>query len=55
MALHNWLAGFGTIVGFGLMYLLRVSKEEEMMLAQFGEQYKTYMANTGRIIPKLSS
>ena len=55
LLLHNWLAGFGTIVGFGLMYLLRVSKEEEMMLAQFGEQYKTYMANTGRIIPKLSS
>ena len=53
LLLHNWLAGFGSIVAFGLMYLLRVPVEERMMREQFGEQYEQYSANTGRIIPKI--
>lgn len=54
LLLHNWLAGFGSLVTFGLLYWLRVPAEERMMLQQFGRQYQRYIAMTGRVIPKLS-
>ena len=50
--LSNWIAGLGGLVGFALLYFLRVSKEEDMMLHEFGDQYRQYMSTTGRIIPK---
>jgi protein-S-isoprenylcysteine O-methyltransferase Ste14 len=50
--LANWVAGLGGLVGFGLLYFLRVPKEEDMMLQEFGEPYRQYMAKTGRILPK---
>lgn len=53
LLLSNWLAGLGGLVTFALMYFLRVSKEEEMMLKEFGEQYQEYMSKTGRVFPKL--
>lgn len=34
-----------------LLLLLRVGKEESMMLARFGEEYRSYMAHTGRLLP----
>ena len=53
LLLHNYIAGFSGIVSYGLLYLLRVKKEEGMMIKQFGQQYKDYMAKTGRLFPKL--
>ena len=50
--LSNWIAGFSGVITFGLMYFLRVPKEEQMMLQEFGDQYQQYMAHTGRVIPK---
>lgn len=35
------------------MYLVRVSDEEKMMAEQFGDEYREYVQNTGRLIPKL--
>jgi protein-S-isoprenylcysteine O-methyltransferase Ste14 len=35
------------------MYVLRVPREEQMMLEQFGEAYRMYMNQTGRVIPRL--
>ena len=52
LLLSNWIAGFGGLVGFALLYFFRVPKEEQMMLQQFGDQYQQYMARTGRIFPK---
>lgn len=52
LLLSNWIAGLGGLVSFGLMYFLRVPREERMMLEAFGEQYRQYMSRTGRIIPK---
>ncbi len=52
LLLSNWIAGFGGIIGFAVLYFLRVPKEEQMMLAQFGEAYRQYMAQTGRVLPK---
>ncbi|MEM7029336.1 MAG: protein-S-isoprenylcysteine O-methyltransferase [Chloroflexota bacterium] len=53
LLVHNWIAGLGGIVTFGLMYIIRVPQEEAMMRASFGEAYDTYCQNTGRIWPKL--
>ena len=51
LLLSNWIAGFSGLITFGILYFLRVTKEELMMLDQFGEQYQQYMATTGRVIP----
>ncbi|MEI8199488.1 MAG: hypothetical protein WCG21_05480 [Eubacteriales bacterium] len=33
--------------------LLRIPREEKMMIAQFGDAYRQYMQKTGRLLPKL--
>lgn len=52
LLLPNYIAGFSGIISFGLLYFLRVDNEEQMMLDRFGEEYQTYMQNTGRLLPK---
>jgi protein-S-isoprenylcysteine O-methyltransferase Ste14 len=32
--------------------VIRIPEEEKMMIERFGERYKIYMQNTGRILPK---
>jgi protein-S-isoprenylcysteine O-methyltransferase Ste14 len=53
------LALFTANLVFALMALLtitvlilRVPKEEKMMLEQFGDEYKKYMQMTGRFFPR---
>ncbi|MBW4623857.1 MAG: isoprenylcysteine carboxylmethyltransferase family protein [Cyanosarcina radialis HA8281-LM2] len=53
LLIQNWIAGLAGIISFGIMYVLRISDEEEMMLEQFGEEYKAYMQRTKRLIPYL--
>ena len=53
LLIQNWLAGLAGLVIFIPVYLLRVRREEQMMLEQFGEEYRVYMGRTGRIIPHL--
>ncbi len=53
LLLQNWLVGFINLLVFIPFYLLRVQAEEKMMIDRFGEQYKTYMTKTGRVVPKL--
>jgi protein-S-isoprenylcysteine O-methyltransferase Ste14 len=49
--LPNWIAGLAGLVGFAVLFFLRVDKEERMMLDTFGEEYRAYMARTKRVIP----
>jgi protein-S-isoprenylcysteine O-methyltransferase Ste14 len=35
-----------------LIVLLRLGREEQMMIDQFGQEYQTYMKSTGRLLPK---
>jgi len=51
LLLPNWIAGLSGFVGFGILFFGRVGREEEMMLRGFGEQYRTYMARTARVVP----
>ena len=51
LLLPNWLAGASGLIGVGLLFGFRVVREEAMMLETFGDQYRSYMARTKRIIP----
>ena len=53
LLLHNWLAGWFALLSFGLMYLARVRREEQMMRDHFGKEYDDYSRSTGRLIPRL--
>lgn len=55
LMLANWVAGPAFLGLFGLLYLQRVAREEKMMLAKFGEEYRSYMHHTGRLLPKFNS
>lgn len=37
-----------------LLILLRLSKEEAMLIQEFGDDYHEYMLKTGRLLPKLN-
>ncbi|MBB3454896.1 protein-S-isoprenylcysteine O-methyltransferase Ste14 [Rhizobium sp. BK313] len=51
--LSNWVMGLAGLVGFAILFFLRVDKEERMMLDVFGQRYRAYMEKTKRIIPYL--
>lgn len=53
LLLPNWIAGLSGLVGFAVLFFLRVGKEERMMLENFGPQYRAYMERTKRLIPYL--
>lgn len=38
---------------FTPLYVLRMPREERMMLHRFGEEYRVYMDRTGRVVPRL--
>jgi protein-S-isoprenylcysteine O-methyltransferase Ste14 len=42
---------FGIIAG-GILYFFRVPKEKEMLIAEFGDEYRNYMKVSGRVMPK---
>jgi protein-S-isoprenylcysteine O-methyltransferase Ste14 len=51
LLLPNWLAGASGLIGAGILFGFRVLREEQMMLESFGDEYRSYMAVTKRIIP----
>ena len=53
MLLANWLAGWAVLVLSIPLYIVRIPKEERMMIEQFGEEYRSYISRTGRLIPRL--
>ena len=52
LLLHNWIAGYSFLIFMLPHYLWRVNKEEDMMVKQFGEEYRRYAQRTGRIFPR---
>ncbi len=53
LLLPNWIAGPAGLVGFGILFGLRVGREEQMMEATFGDAYRAYAARTWRVVPGL--
>jgi protein-S-isoprenylcysteine O-methyltransferase Ste14 len=47
----NWLL-IALIVVSIVDLALRIPKEEQMMIEEFGDEYKAYMQRTGRLLPK---
>lgn len=55
LLLQNWIAGLATLLSMLPVYLVRIPREEQMMLDHFGDEYREYMDQTGRLIPRLRS
>ena len=51
LAAANWFLMLGGGLTFLLM-VVRTRKEEAKLLERFGEQYRAYMARTGRFLPR---
>ena len=49
----NWLLGIVYFLPLMVMYVTRASREEQMMIERFGDQYREYMKRTGRLLPRL--
>ena len=49
----NWIAGLSGIVGWGILFFLRIGREEELMVETFGEEYRAYRQRTARVLPWL--
>jgi protein-S-isoprenylcysteine O-methyltransferase Ste14 len=49
----NWLIGLACFLVLGLL-AVRTPKEEQRLIDKFGQQYRDYMATTGRFIPRIS-
>jgi protein-S-isoprenylcysteine O-methyltransferase Ste14 len=48
----NWLIGLSSLAVLMLL-AIRTPKEEEMLMERFGQQYRDYMATTGRFVPRI--
>jgi len=48
----NWIVAGANILAVTLMYFARVSDEEQMLIDQFGDEYRAYMRRTGRLVPR---
>lgn len=53
LLLQNWLAGWSALATFAILYFVRVHREEQMMQEHFGEEYRQYMRQTGRLLPRM--
>jgi protein-S-isoprenylcysteine O-methyltransferase len=51
LALTNWLSLLIMLVVFFIIYTVRMNVEEAALLEAFGDEYRTYMRRTKRIIP----
>jgi len=52
LLLQNWIAGWLDLLVFVLFYFLRVRAEEQLMLEQFGDEYRAYIQKVGGVLPK---
>lgn len=52
LLLQNWIVGFASLIVFIPFYFLRVRAEEQLMLEQFGDQYRSYMQKVGGVFPR---
>lgn len=51
LLLPNWIAGPIGLAGIGLLFFMRVPREEALMVETFGEEYRAYAQRTARLVP----
>ncbi len=51
LLLQNWIAGLSMLVFFFPIYLFRAPREERILIEHFGQEYRSYMNRTGRLVP----
>ena len=51
LVIPNWVAGPSNLMAFAILFALRVRPEERMMVAEFGDEYIAYTAETKRLVP----
>ena len=49
--LANVIAGLAGLVGWGILFFMRVGREERLMVDTFGDDYRDYMRRTARVLP----
>jgi protein-S-isoprenylcysteine O-methyltransferase Ste14 len=52
---HNWISGWGMLATIIPPLVWRIPREESQLLDRYGDQYRRYMAHTGRLLPRLKS
>ena len=51
----GWFVLLATVSAFALLRVLVIPREEQALLAKFGERYQAYMSRTGRLVPRVRS
>ena len=51
--LPNWVAGPSALLAVAVLYAVRKPQEEAMLLQQFGDTYRQYIARTGGVVPRV--
>lgn len=49
----NWFFAMIWVGGLLVIFILRIHREEAMLIEQFGFEYEEYMKKTGRLFPKI--
>lgn len=52
LLLQNWIAGWLNFLVFVVFYVVRVKAEEQLMIEQFGDDYRAYIKKVGAVFPK---
>jgi protein-S-isoprenylcysteine O-methyltransferase Ste14 len=48
----NWMIGLASLIVLALL-VIRTAKEEQLLIARFGQPYLDYMDRTGRFLPRI--
>jgi protein-S-isoprenylcysteine O-methyltransferase Ste14 len=51
----SWFVLLATAIAFALLRMLVIPREEQALLAKFGERYQAYILRTGRLMPRVRS
>ena len=51
----SWFVLLATVLAFALLRTLVIPREEQALLAKFGERYRVYISRTGRLVPRVGS
>lgn len=49
----SWFVLLATVIAFALLCALVIPREEQALLAKFGDRYQAYMLGTGRLVPRV--